>query len=345
MHRENSENDPMNAPQKTVFFKRSKPAEISHQKTIPSKDKVKKSDFSEVEQSNETQIELTSIDDEELDETGKKLIVINQQIEQAKKSHQITKQKLTFKAQSLKKAKATLTKTQKQLDETFANEFNKFEENRLEMIGKLSSKMAHDIRNPLTILQSQIELMKVKQKNHEDLVLTNSILNMEEAISNITNQITDVLGFIRTPELRIIACDLQEIIKNSINEVKFPTGIKLNSSLKTCVLRCDMVKIRGIITNIIQNAVQAIGVKGEVGEVNITLDEYTDFAIIKITDSGPGIPEKYLEEIFEPMFTTKDSGTGLGLATCRQFLEMHHGSIEVRNNPTTFTIKLPKNDL
>ena len=154
-----------------------------------------------------------------------------------------------------------------------------------------------------------------------------------------------MLSFIRTPDLRIIACDLQEIIKNSINEVKFPTGIKLNSSLKPCVLRCDMVKIRGIITNITQNAVQAIGVKGEVGEVNITLDEYADFAIIKITDSGPGIPEKYLEEIFEPMFTTKDSGTGLGLATCRQFLEMHHGSIEVTNNPTTFTIKIPKNGL
>ncbi|MBT8172938.1 MAG: HAMP domain-containing histidine kinase, partial [Nitrosopumilus sp.] len=61
-----------------------------------------------------------------------------------------------------------------------------------------------------------------------------------------------------------------------------------------------------------------------------------------IIDSGPGIPDENIKEIFEPMFTTKDSGTGLGLASCKQFLEMHHGSIEVNNNPTTFTIKLPK---
>ena len=86
-------------------------------------------------------------------------------------------------------------------------------------------------------------------------------------------------------------------------------------------------------------------IKNSINEITIFLDEYVDFVIIKITDSGPGIPEKYLEEIFEPMFTTKDSGTGLGWATCKQFLEIHHDSIEVINNPTTFTIKLPKHGL
>ncbi|WP_179371011.1 ATP-binding protein [Nitrosopumilus ureiphilus] len=99
------------------------------------------------------------------------------------------------------------------------------------------------------------------------------------------------------------------------------------------------MKIRGIITNILQNAVQAIGLKGE---INISLEEDTDYAIIKITDSGPGIPDENIEQIFEPMFTTKDEGTGLGLASCKQFLEMHNGSIAVNNNPTAFTIKLPK---
>ncbi|QLH07146.1 hypothetical protein C5F50_08710 [Nitrosopumilus ureiphilus] len=145
--------------------------------------------------------------------------------------------------------------------------------------------------------------------------------------------------FIRTSELRMITCDLKEIIKSSINEVRFPSDIKLYSSLESCVLQCDVMKIRGIITNILQNAVQAIGLKGE---INISLEEDTDYAIIKITDSGPGIPDENIEQIFEPMFTTKDEGTGLGLASCKQFLEMHNGSIAVNNNPTAFTIKLPK---
>lgn len=336
-HQENSEIDPMNAPMRTVFFKKSKPEKIDD---FYSDDEVDAIDVSDKEMSKKTEsVQETIEKNENVDGKDKKLISLQQEIENAKKSHEITKQRLISKSQSLKKTKSTLTQTQKKLDEVLSVEFNKFEENKLEMIGKLSSKMAHDMRNPLTTLQSQIELMKVKQKNHEDQVLTSSILSMEEALSHITNQINDVLGFIKTPELRMITCDLKEIIKNSIDEVKFPNGVDLFSSLESCILQCDVIKIRGIVTNILQNAVQAIGRKGE---VSISLEEDSDYAIIKIIDSGPGIPDENIEQIFEPMFTTKDEGTGLGLASCKQFLEMHNGSIVVNNNPTTFTIKLPK---
>ena len=342
MHRENQENseiDPMNAPQKTLFFKKTKQENIGKNSDFHSDDE-KTINASAEEISKKTESIRNSIDENEnLDETDKKLISLKHEIENAKKSHERTKQRLTSKSQSLKKTKSTLNQTQKKLDEVLSTEFNKFDSKKMEMIGELSSKMAHDIRNPLTILQSQIELMKVKQKNHEDQVLTNSILSMENALSHITNQINDVLGFIKTPKLRMITCDLKEIMKNSINEVKFPNGVDLFSSIESCILQCDVIKIRGIVTNILQNAVQAIGLKGE---VNITLEEDSDYAVIKIIDSGPGIPDENIEQIFEPMFTTKDSGTGLGLASCKQFLEMHNGSITVKNSPTTFTIKLPK---
>ncbi|WP_255465250.1 HAMP domain-containing sensor histidine kinase [Nitrosopumilus sp. b3] len=342
MHRENQEDsdfDPMNAPQRTVFFKKSKPTESEKIDDFSNEDKPKEKEEIEKISENTQASQNLKEDDENLDETDKKLISLKNEIENAKKSHEITKQRLSTKSKSLKKAKSTLTQTQKKLDEVLSAELNKFESSKLEMIGKLSSKMAHDIRNPLTTLQSQIELMKVKQKNHEDQVLTNSILNMEEAISHITNQINDVLGFIRTPELRMITCDLKEIVKNSISEVKLPNNIELFSSLESCLLQCDVIKIRGIITNIIQNAVQAIRVKGE---VNVTLETEGDYAVVKVSDTGPGIPDEHLEQIFEPMYTTKDEGTGLGLASCKQFLDMHNGSISVSNNPTTFTIKLPK---
>ena len=344
MHRENiegSEIDPMNAPQRTVFFKRSKSIQKGKTDDFQSKTNVKKIDTSKEKKSDETHPNIDSTDEENLDETGKKLVYIKNEIENAKKTQQIAKQKLTSKAKSLKKAKSTLTQTQKKLDEVLSAEFHKFESERLETIGKLSSKMAHDMRNPLTILQFQIELMKVKQQTHEDKVLAKSILSMEEAISHITNQISDVLGFIRTPELRMISCDLKEIIKNSISEIKLPNGITIYPSIESCVLQCDVIKIKGIITSILQNAVQAIGYNGEVGQVNIMLKKDTDCAIITISDSGSGIPEENLEKIFEPMFTTKSEGTGLGLASSKQLLQMHNGSITVKNNPTTFTIKLP----
>jgi signal transduction histidine kinase len=100
-----------------------------------------------------------------------------------------------------------------------------------------------------------------------------------------------------------------------------------------------MTKIKGIITNILHNGIQAIN--GE-GEISIVVEENEKTIDIKITDSGPGIPENIMDKIFEPMFTTKALGTGLGLASCVQFLDMHGGTIKVKNNPTTFTITLPK---
>jgi len=64
--------------------------------------------------------------------------------------------------------------------------------------------------------------------------------------------------------------------------------------------------------------------------------------ILEFTDSGEGIPDDDLEKVFEPLFTTKQKGTGLGLASCKNIVEQHHGEISVKNNPTTFTVKLPK---
>ena len=80
---------------------------------------------------------------------------------------------------------------------------------------------------------------------------------------------------------------------------------------------------------------------GNSGEITMSLEKDREGVKIQIKDSGPGIPEENLEKIFEPMFTTKATGTGLGLASCKQILEMHKGTISVKNNPTTFTITLP----
>jgi signal transduction histidine kinase len=77
------------------------------------------------------------------------------------------------------------------------------------------------------------------------------------------------------------------------------------------------------------------------GEVNVNVSADSKFLTIKISDSGPGIPEKNLEKIFEPMFTTKTTGTGLGLAICKSIVDQHGGTIFISNKPTTFTVQLP----
>jgi signal transduction histidine kinase len=93
-----------------------------------------------------------------------------------------------------------------------------------------------------------------------------------------------------------------------------------------------------VLSNLINNAVQAVDGQGE---VNVTTSTDSKFLTIKISDSGPGIPEKNMSKIFEPMFTTKTTGTGLGLVICKSIVEQHGGTISISNKPTTFTVTLP----
>jgi signal transduction histidine kinase len=105
------------------------------------------------------------------------------------------------------------------------------------------------------------------------------------------------------------------------------------------VIKCDAEKIEVAIANLLTNSIQAMD--GE-GTINIRVNDYDKFYIIEIEDSGPGIPEEILSKIFDPLFTTKPKGTGLGLATVKNIVEQHGGSIYVKNKPTIFTISLPK---
>ncbi len=78
------------------------------------------------------------------------------------------------------------------------------------------------------------------------------------------------------------------------------------------------------------------------GKLEIKTYEKGDFVILEFIDSGPGISEKNLHKVFDPLFTTKQKGTGLGLASCKNIVEQHLGEISVKNNPTTFTVRIPK---
>ena len=94
-----------------------------------------------------------------------------------------------------------------------------------------------------------------------------------------------------------------------------------------------------VFINMLLNSVESI--KNE-GRIKIDVKESSKETLIQICDSGSGIPEKYLEKIFDPLVTLKERGTGLGLASCKNIIESHGGKISAKNNPTTFTIILPK---
>jgi len=119
-----------------------------------------------------------------------------------------------------------------------------------------------------------------------------------------------------------------------------PKNISIKLPDNDIIIKCDVKKIEIVLINLILNAIQAIGKNA--GHITINSKEIDNHYEIKIQNTGESISDSNLEKIFEPLFTTKYQGTGLGLSTCKNVIEQHGGKISVKNNPTTFTIIFPK---
>ncbi len=102
---------------------------------------------------------------------------------------------------------------------------------------------------------------------------------------------------------------------------------------------CDSYRLEVVLSNMLKNASQAVNRNGD---ISVRIIEKDSDVLIEVEDSGPGIPENILPKIFEPLFTTRQTGTGLGLSSCKSIIEKHDGSLTVRPNPTLFTVQIPK---
>lgn len=328
--------DPMNAPTRTVFFNHDESQKKSKNEESKLDNNTEKIKYVKNQESKYPK-SLEKFSDSKI--ADKKFEEIQKKIDLEKESHSKVKKNLELKSKSVKKAKSALVETQEKLDRVMKKENDVFEQNKLEMVGEMSSKMAHDLRNPLTVLQCHLELMQLKQQKQEDENLTYSLTKMEEAITTITDQINDVMSFIRKPQFQFTCCNFKSLVTIVVNGMVIPHSVKIDLDLDSQMIKCDMIKMKGVISNMIQNSIQAMKSKGQ---MIISLKDEGENAILRISDSGDGIAEENLEKIFEPMFTTKPLGTGLGLASCKELIDLHKGTISIKNNPTTFTITLPK---
>lgn len=208
---------------------------------------------------------------------------------------------------------------------------------KLSTIGELSSRLAHDIRNPLTIIKVSLDIMKSKKDLSEDEL--NKFQRVDDAIYRITHQVDNVLDFVKGKSLKISTYTLQEIL-NSVME-DLPESKNVQFTDQNLEIKCDFQLMKVVLINLIINAIQATKNNGK---IVITSEKKDSEIVIQIEDDGPGIPEDKLEEIFEPLFTTKQEGTGLGLASCKSIIEKHGGTISAKNNPTRFIIRIPQDN-
>jgi signal transduction histidine kinase len=212
---------------------------------------------------------------------------------------------------------------------------------RLSAIGELSGRLAHDLRNPLSVMKMSVDLLKQDSSDSKisDPIIVKRISLIEKSIERISHQVDDVLGYVRISPLKLSNISVSELVVNSIQKINVPNDVEVIISDSNLKIDCDADKLDAVFINLIVNSIQAMH---EGGKIEINVYEKENMVVIEFIDSGEGIPEEHLGKVFDPLFTTKQKGTGLGLASCKNIIEQHQGTISVKNNPTTFTIKLPK---
>lgn len=219
----------------------------------------------------------------------------------------------------------------------FESELTKIE--KFQIIGELSSKIAHDMLNPLTVLQNSLKIIQEK-KIYDDVILR-EINRMLHSITRIEHQVNQVLNYVKKTPLQIIKTTALTTLSDCMDLIQIPDNITIEMDDKDIDVMWDEQKITILFSNIILNAIQAI--RKDEGKISVRFYEMNDTIKIEIENSGPNIDEKNIDKIFEPLFTTKMEGTGLGLASCKNIVDSHKGTISVKNNPVKFTISLPKN--
>ena len=243
-------------------------------------------------------------------------------------------------SKSLERAKKFLTEKQMLLQRELDKKAFKFSNNeKFTIMGELSSRMAHDIRNPLNVIKVQVDLLKLRYSKQEDKIMLDSLGRMERAVNGITDQLEDILNFLKDSPMQFEGSNIMKILNDSLLNIHKPDNVLVELPNCDVTVVCDSYKMQRVLTNMIQNSIHAME---DGGTIIIQIFEQNDEVKIEIKDTGLGIPDEVLPRIFEPLFTTKRTGTGLGLSICRKIVEDHNGSISVKNNPTTFTITIPK---
>ncbi len=214
--------------------------------------------------------------------------------------------------------------------------------NKLEMMGQLAGMVSHELRNPLGVISNSIFYLKMKNPAADPKIQKhfNLIENSIEKASHIVNELLD---YGRTPVVNPAKIKPQLLIKHAVGEIVLPPHITLeiNVSSNDCHYFADFGQMTRVLHNLVKNAVEAMP-KG--GKIVITTGKSGDLGCIEVEDSGEGISEMNLKKLFEPLFTTRQGGTGLGLPLCKRYVELNGGKIEVESTPgkgARFRVFLP----
>jgi len=218
---------------------------------------------------------------------------------------------------------------------------------RLTAMQTLSSGLAHEVRNPLNAARLQLELLERRlRRTKDDPKLVEPIELANHEIERLTALLNDFLSFARPPELHLHDQDVVDICKHVL-ELERPLAERRHVELRFAgheplIAQVDSGKLHQIIQNLVRNGVEATPPGGH---VEVAVDNGVENAFhLRVRDDGPGIPSEVLQRIYEPFYSTKETGTGMGMAIVHSLVAMHGGKIDIATSSagTQFDIVLPR---
>jgi len=216
--------------------------------------------------------------------------------------------------------------------------------NKLSSLGEISAGIAHELRNPMGVIAGYTKLLSKKA----DVSMKPTVDAISGEIVVMDRIISDFLSFAKPMDLSLSDVDLQTVIENCVaSTINEQSNIQVKLDLRMLpVIKGDEVLLRQAFTNLVQNSAEAMQAGGELA-ISASVQKAADggFLDILISDTGHGISDNIKNKIFLPFFTTKEKGTGLGLALVHKIVVSHGGNISVESSEkgTTFRIRLPFN--
>jgi len=218
---------------------------------------------------------------------------------------------------------------------------------KLAGVGKLAAGVAHEINNPLTCVLTNSSLilgdLPPDDPRREDLqAIVNETLRCRKIVKGLLDFARQTQPQKQALDLNKVADDVLSLIRNQASFHNIAIRTDLDPKLPTVFADAD--QMRQVVLNILLNAADAMSQGGEL-RIRSCFESKTDQVMLRVSDTGPGIPVEIQNKLFEPFFTTKKTGTGLGLAIAYGIMERHNGSLKVESAPghgTTVTIVLSK---
>jgi C4-dicarboxylate-specific signal transduction histidine kinase len=218
---------------------------------------------------------------------------------------------------------------------------------KLAVIGQLAGSLAHEINNPVQAIQSGLGLAISELDSGQTTHVKDDLLVIQTEMERIQAIFKQMFDFNRPAASAYLPLDINAIcegvnilLRKKLQETHVDLVMALQDNLpQTCG---DRNQLKQVFINLVLNASEAMPATG--GAITIETNYVQSYVTVRVTDNGAGIAPKHLPRLFEPLFTTKPRGLGLGLAISQEIIQRHHGQIMVKSQeggPTTFTVSLP----